>query len=306
MEFRHLRYFVAVAEELNFRRAAERVRVAQPALSKQIKDLEYEIGVTLLERSTARVALTDGGRVFLEEAKALLAGAERAIEAARQAAVGQAGRLRIGNIAAICSSFMPATLSAFHRRYPDVDVDLLEVTLHDQLNALQRGDLNVAFIIDIGAEVSNEFATTSVLSGEINVAMGRYHPLANRRRISLQDLKDERLLCIEIGGHNLHQRRIQDMYARRGVKPGHFKLVNSFESLQAMIEGDQGVSFLAAMPSPRGSTNVVYRPLKEHGDDLEFELLAVWRRHSVSQLAANFVEVLREVCAPRVRARRKG
>lgn len=304
MEFRHLRYFVAVAEELNFRRAAERVLVAQPALSKQIKDLEYEVGVKLLERTTARVALTDGGRVFLEEAKVLLAGAERAMEAARQAAAGQVGRLTIGNVNAVCSSFMPATLSAFHRRYPDVDVDLLEVTLHDQLNALQRGELNVAFIIDQGTDVPEVFSTTKVLTGEVNVAMGRQHRLASRRRVSLQDLKEERLLCIELGGHDMHRRRIKDLYARRGVKLGFIKQLNSYESLQAMIEGEQGVSFLAPLPSAQGRQNVVYRPLKEQGEDLRFELLAVWRRHGVSKLAANFVEVLREVCMPRNRSRR--
>lgn len=306
MELRHLRYFVAVAEELNFRRAAERVRVAQPALSKQIKDLEYELGVTLLERTTARVGLTDGGRVFLEKARELLLATEQAVEVTREAAAGRAGHLTVGSVNAVCASFLPATLSAFHQRYPDVDVDLREVTLADQIQALEQGEVSVAFAIDGSLDRPGQFETTQVLHGEIQVVMGRGHRLAARRRVSIGDLREERLLCIEQGGRDLHRQRIRDLFLRRGAKPGPFKRVNSFESLQAMIEGDQGVSFLAAKPIGGGPVNVVYRPLVERGDDLHFNLLAVWRRHGVSQLATNFVAVLREICAPKVRGPRSG
>ncbi|WP_221029299.1 LysR substrate-binding domain-containing protein [Actomonas aquatica] len=304
MELRHLRYFVAVAEELNFRRAAERVRVAQPALSKQIKDLEHEIGVVLLERSTTRVELTDGGRVMLDEARELLAAAERAVEATRQAAEGRAGRLAVGNVNAICASFMPATLSTFHNRFPEVDVDLLEVTLADHLGAVEQGEVSVGFVVDDGEFAHEQFDTMKVLTGDIQVAMGRGHRLATQRRVSIAELAEERILCIETGGRELHRRRIRDIFAKRRARPGRFKAVNSYESLQAMIEGEQGVSFLAAMPSSGGHRNVIYRPLKEEGDDLHFDLLAVWRRHNVSKLAANFVAVLQEVCAPRVRTRK--
>src|SRR3954452_24858941 len=114
MELRHLRYFVAVAEELSFSRAAGRLRLAQPSLSAQIRDLEEELGFPLLDRSRNHVFLTDAGRVFLHESKELLERAEAAIKRAWEAARGRAGELRVGTVAPLTLSFLPASLSVFH------------------------------------------------------------------------------------------------------------------------------------------------------------------------------------------------
>src|SRR5215217_6751400 len=122
MELRHLRYFIAVAEALNFRRAAEQLRVAQPALSKQIRDLEDELGARLLDRNTAGVRLTDAGAVLLNEARQILLAAQQAAIAVRDAAQGRRGRIVIGNIGAMSAAILPSNLTAFRERYPDVDV----------------------------------------------------------------------------------------------------------------------------------------------------------------------------------------
>src|SRR4051812_45154916 len=114
MELRHLRYFVAVAEELNYRKASERLRVAQPALSSQIKDLEFDVGVRLLDRDTGGVRLTDAGAAFLEEARLILAHAEQAVAVARGAAKGRGGRATVGFFAPIFMGVMPAPLKADH------------------------------------------------------------------------------------------------------------------------------------------------------------------------------------------------
>src|SRR5262245_60235793 len=127
MELRHLRYFVAVAEALSFRGAAERLRVAQPALSKQIRDLEDECGARLFDRNTSRVRMTDAGAVLLEEARQLLAQANRLPALVRDAAQGRRGRLIIGNIGSLTAGFLPASLAAFHAKFPDVDVTLIEL-----------------------------------------------------------------------------------------------------------------------------------------------------------------------------------
>src|SRR3954447_15768036 len=120
MELRHLRYFVAVAEELNYRKASERLRVAQPALSSQIKDLESDVGATLLDRDTGGVQLTDAGTVFLEQARLIVAQAQHAVVAAQEAAQGRRGRLTLGYFAPIFMGLMPATLRAYRERFPDV------------------------------------------------------------------------------------------------------------------------------------------------------------------------------------------
>lgn len=297
MELRHLRYYVAVAEELSYRRAAERVRVAQPALSKQIKDLEFDVGVKLLNRNTAGVDLTDAGRVFLDAARDILERAEDAIELARDAEAGNRGHLTVANVSAVSAGFMPAALSAFHRKYPEVEVDLQELLLSDQMVALEKGGIHLGFIIDRDDAIPAHFSRLKVLESEICVVVGRKHRLARRAHISLHDLVQERVLSFETGKHDLHRKRITQLFAARDVKPKRFKQVNSLESLQAMIEGDQGVSFLAAMPLwNRRNEGIVYRPIKERGDDLKFEMHAIWRREVRSQLALNFVEVLREVC----------
>ncbi|MCF3649241.1 LysR family transcriptional regulator [Synoicihabitans lomoniglobus] len=297
MELRHLRYFVAVAEELNFRRAAERVRVAQPALSKQIKDLEHDVGAKLLARNTAGVALTDAGAVFLPEAQEILAHAERATVMAREAHSGWRGSLTVANVSAISASFMPAALSTFHARYPEVDVSLEEMLFPEQISALETGKIQVGFSIESGTPLPDQFERFKVLETEICVAMGENHAMANRSRVSLHDLEGERLLCFDPGTHPMHRDLIRRICTDRGVKPGRFKGVSSIESIHAMIEGDQGISFLAAASARRRRTEgVVYRPIKERGDDLRLELYAIWKRQDVSPLALNFVEVLRVVC----------
>lgn len=297
MELRHLRYYVAVAEELSFRRAAERVRVAQPALSKQIKDLEYDVGAKLLDRNTAGVALTDAGATFLRAARDILERAERAIAEAREAESGNRGTLKVANVSAVSASFMPAALSAFHARYPDVDVTLEELMLPDQIAALDAGKVQVGFSVQLAdGAFPDHLEHFKVLESEICVVLGSSHPLARKREIALADLVDERLLCIESGAHDLHRKRINALFATRGLKHGALKRVGSIESLQAMIEGDQGVSFLAPVKAAQRRTEgLAFRPIKGGGEDLRFELFAVWRRRGVSQLALNFVEVLRQV-----------
>src|SRR3954470_17700247 len=120
MELRHLRYFVAVGEALNFRKAAERLRVAQPALSSQIQDLEADVGARLFDRNTAGVRLTDAGGAFLAEVRQILAHAERAGTVAREAARGRRGRLIVGYFAPIFMGLMPGSLKAFREKYPEV------------------------------------------------------------------------------------------------------------------------------------------------------------------------------------------
>src|SRR4051812_5064070 len=141
MELRHLRYFVAVAEELNYRKASERLRVAQPALSSQIQDLERDVGVRLLDRDTGGVRLTDGGAAFLEEARLILRQVERAVAVAVEAAKGLRGRLMIGYFAPIFMGLMPASLKAYREKFPEVEVVLVELPILEQIAELEAGTI---------------------------------------------------------------------------------------------------------------------------------------------------------------------
>jgi DNA-binding transcriptional LysR family regulator len=297
VELRHLRYFVAVAEALSFRRAAEHLHVAQPALSRQIKDLEHAVGARLLNRNTGGVMLTDAGMVLLEEARDILERLGMAAAAARDAAAGRGGKLTVGNLGAMSAGFLPATLSAFRMRFPQVEVNLHEMGLPEQLAALQAGSIQVGFTIDPGETPPAGLEWAEVLTSSVAVAMGRDHPLARKPRIALGELVTEQFFCIgETERHNLHRQRIEAIFAARGLKHRPIRRVNSFESLIAMVGGDHGLSVM--LPVARNPENVVFRRIKEDGDDLVVRLSAVWRKGVESQLARNFVTVLREVSAP--------
>src|SRR5262249_54630806 len=146
MELRHLRYFVAVAEELSFRRAAEKLNLAQPPLSAQIKSLETELGVRLLERTTRSVSLTHAGRVFLEEARSVLAASSQAERRAQDAAHGLVGTLRLGVVAPTANAWLAAILRRFRQRFPSVQLSVFDLTTPDQLRRLRENALDAALV----------------------------------------------------------------------------------------------------------------------------------------------------------------
>src|SRR5262245_19269778 len=145
MELRHLRYFLAVAEELHFGRAAARMHIVQPALSRQIRNLEDEIEVRLFERDRRRVVLTEAGGVFLDDVKRLLEQLESAVDAARRATRGERGTLRIAYVPAVAFTWLPEIVRAFRQRLPDVDVRLQETHPARQVQALLSGRVDVGF-----------------------------------------------------------------------------------------------------------------------------------------------------------------
>lgn len=298
MELRHLRYFVTVAEELNFRRAAERLHVAQPALSRQIKDLEYELRVRLLDRDTTRVRLTDAGRVFLEEARQILAQAERAGDMAREAAVGRCGRLVIGNVGPVTASFMPASLTEFRARYPEVAVTLMEIEPAEQISALESGVIQVGFTIEKNPVLPVSLRRFVVLRSPMCAVVGPGHRLAGLKRVALAELAGEKILSFAGRKSQTHADLVRGIFAINGLKAGTTKVVEGFESLLAMIAGGQGVSLMPQHISVSGADKIQIIPLKETADDLVFELSAVWHDGETSPLARNFVDLLREPKKP--------
>lgn len=294
MELRHLRYFVAVAEALSYRSAAENLRVAQPGLSKQIKDLEADVGVRLLDRDTGGVTLTDAGVVFLDEAKDILERVEMAVSAARGAAAGKSGRLTIGSLGPISTSLLPAALAVFRKKFPRVEINLHDFAIPHQYAALRRGEIQLSFAVDQHGEIPDDLDSAEVFEGELAVVVGREHALAQRPVVSLADISDETLLSVgSPGSYDLHRKMIDRIFAARGIRHRPLKAVNGLESLVALIAGGHGVSLL--LPSSRSSSGgeIVFRRIKEHGEDLKLRLLAIWRRRGGSQLAQNFVQVLR-------------
>ena len=304
MELRHLRYFAAVARTLSFREASEDLNLSTPALSKQIKDLEEELGVRLMERNTSGVRLTNAGAVFLTEAREILAHAKRATELAREAAKGHRGRLSIGNIGPITANLIATRLAAFCNRYPDVEIDLIDMDVASQITALERGEIHVGFIAASAAtQLSGDFIHVPLFTTPLFAALGSDHRLASLPTIPLAELAKERLLCIGSGKQSLHQVYIRNLLERRGLKARTLIDVKGFESLLAMIAGSQGVSLLAGRTGLTRIDNVVVRPLKETGADVEIAISAVWRENERASLARIFIEELQET-SPAAKKRR--
>src|SRR5262249_54528104 len=149
MELRHLRYFIGVAEEENVSRAALKLHVSQPALSRQVRDLEDELGFPLLERSAKSVRLTEAGRAFLVEARAVLQRAEEAVKAARAIATGGSGELHVGYAPTLTARILPATLRAFQTQLPNVRVRLHDLSTEEMLAGLRESTLQIAFIVQL-------------------------------------------------------------------------------------------------------------------------------------------------------------
>ncbi len=194
MELRHLRYFVAAAQEENVSRAALKLHVSQPALSRQIRDLEDEIGFLLLERSAKSIRLTDAGRVFLVESQAVLRRVDEAVKAARSVASGQRAELNVGYAPMPTVRFLPPALRAFRKQFAGVRVKLHDLSPEGMLAGLHEGRLQFAFLVRPTRAMLRGLHFEEIARDHMRLAVGRNHPLARRRSISALQLKDQFLV----------------------------------------------------------------------------------------------------------------
>lgn len=307
MELRHLRYFVAVAEELNYRKASERLHVTQPALSSQIKDLESDVGEKLLDRNTTRVRLTDAGTIFLDEARAILARADQAIAVTRDAARGRRGRLAVGYFAPIFMGLMPQSLKEYREKFPAVDVALVEMPIVEQVAALQSGAIQIAFTVGESMPIPPQVASVTVARSPVMLVVHRDHRLARARNIGIADLVEERILCFSPTKRlvSVQGEIIKRAFANRGLKLKSLQQIDGVEAFRAMLESGMGVSLIAESGSLTNSEHLVVKPLQETGDDLMLELRALWRADDPSLLVDNFIAVMKGLTPRTGRARRK-
>ena len=195
MELRHLRYFIAVAEELHFGKAAQRLHIVQPALSKQISLLEKELGVQLLERSKRHVQLTDAGAAFLEDARKTIAAAEMALERAHLAGRGETGVLRIGFIAPAVYHLLPRTLRAYRTHFPGVRLRLSEVSNRSAIDGVSNGNLDIAFV-RLPIEDDRRLCRVTVSEEPVIIALPADHALARQAAVDLRSLAEESFVMI--------------------------------------------------------------------------------------------------------------
>ena len=255
MELRHLRYFVAVAEAENVTRAAARLYVSQPALSRQIRDLEDEIKFTLLERSAKSVRLTEAGKVFLTEARAVLQRAEEAVKTARAVARSDRGEIQVGYAPSLTVQILPQALRSFQNEFPGVRVALHDLSTEEMLTQLRAGTLHVALVIRPVGKMLRGLRFAELARYPLCVAVAPSHPLSGRRVIKLADAAREPLIAYSRKDYPEYHDEITALFAKVKSKPRIIEEHEGVTSLVAAVEAGRGIalvpSCLACMVGPR-------------------------------------------------------
>jgi DNA-binding transcriptional LysR family regulator len=273
MDLRHLRCFVAVAEELHFGRAARRLHLSQPPVSQALKELETELGLRLLERSSRRIALTPAGAELLRDARAVLARTESLKERARAAAQGQGGRLALGFISLATTTYLPRVLKRFTTELPQVQLQLLESTSDRILADLEAGTLDVGCLF-APPQLPAGLGWRTTAREPLVVALPADHPLATLQRVPLARLKDERFLAFERHHGPLVFDTVIAACMRQGFSPRLFP-ARQMHTILSLVSGGVGVALVPASMQALQREGVVLRPLR--GERALVESGVAWR-----------------------------
>jgi len=287
-DLNQLRCFVTVAEELHFGRAAARLNMTQPPLSRQIQVLEHIIDATLLERTSRSVRLTPAGRSFLPEARRILKLAERASQVARRIALGKTGSLKIGYTAAAAYGFLPDLIAACRARLPEVDFSLKEMVSGEQLEALATGQIDAGLLRPPIARP--EFATKRVVAEPLLAAIPKKHPLASAEAIAIKDFDDQPFVMYSPYESRYFHDLVVALFTRADVLPRYVQHVGQIHSILAMVRAGLGVAIVPAAAASLRIADVRLRPLKLR-TQTSVELFMVWRRDYENPLLPTLVEI---------------
>lgn len=297
MELRHLHSFIAVAEELNFTKAARRLQIAQPPVSRHIRDLESELGVKLFERNSSRVFLTDAGRGFLNEIRVVLQHVSQAVEAARQAGTGGSGTVRLA-IGKGLGDAVGKIVNEYLRLFPKVEIDVRDIASGFQTEAFLDRKVDIGFMrspID-----APQLASAPLFQEPFSVVLRKSSPLANRRALRLHHLVSETLLLIDRRISPGAYDRTLALFRERGIEP---KIVSTAtmpyeEAGSILVDSGRGI-YLAVGRNPihpSFTDRLISLPLDEPTALIEVRI--VWRRDEQAKTTMDFVQFARERFAP--------
>lgn len=292
MELRHLRYFQAVAREEHFGRAASLIRIAQPALTRQIKDLETELGVALFERLPRGVRLSGAGRIFLDDTNSILDQVQRSVSKVKGFASGHYGTLRIGfSETASRHPAIPKKILKYRLSEPNVELSLLPMASQSQIEALRTGALDLAIVYDIHRQddESDLFEHKKVGDSDIVLAIYKGHRLAQRGDLAIKDLDGEPLLFpIRKVTPQFYDRLMRACLAQ-GVSPNIIQETATHSILMSLVSVGMGIGFTENSPQAQ-TDNVLLRPVRDLG--LKFAIQLLWRKSDASPAVRRFVEAM--------------
>jgi DNA-binding transcriptional LysR family regulator len=291
MELRHLRYFVAIGEALSFTKAAEKLHLAQPSLTRQIKDLEEEIGVRLLNRTKRQVSLTDEGRSFLSDAKRVLAHSTDIVDSVQRLSRHEVAALNIGYVANLFPAPLPATLVSFQRKFPTVSINLFDMTYGDQFRALEDGKIDLGFIGSRKAIEERGLQFRSIASDKTVAALPKRDRLAKKAVVKLKDLKPMFFVGMSEASHPGYRDWLTATCQRAGFAP---KVLQDADIERFVIEAvgaGLGVALLPDQVKTLPHESVVFRPLIPA---VVTESCIAWRSDNTSTALKTYVEIVKE------------
>jgi DNA-binding transcriptional LysR family regulator len=244
MELRHLRYFIGVAEEENVSRAALKLHVSQPALSRQIRDLEDELGFLLLERSAKSVRLTEAGHAFLTEARAVLQRTEEAVKTARAIAIGGSGELHVGYAPSLTARILPPALRAFQSELPKVRVRLHDLSTEEMIAGLRESELQIALMVRPTSAMLRGVTFHELARERIFLAVAPKHPFARRRTVTLAEAARESFIGYNRKEHPEYCELLELIFARTKSKPRVAEEHDGVTSVIAAVEAGSGVALV--------------------------------------------------------------
>jgi LysR family transcriptional regulator, benzoate and cis,cis-muconate-responsive activator of ben and cat genes len=294
MELRHLRYFVAVAETENVTRAAARLNVSQPPLSRQIRDLEDELGIELFERSAKSLRLTDAGRVFYSEAQAVLLRATQAVQAVKAVAGGESGEIHVGYAPSLTVEILPNTLRRFQEMAPGIKVVLHDLSSGEMLESLRERRVSIALSVEPGAMKAKGLQFTELRKYAVCVAMAPSHPLSTTRAVRIERAAAERLITYSRADYPEYHDWLDGLFASAKVEPQISEQYDSVTSLIAAVEVGRGIALISESLKCLTGPRLVFRKLKPAPEPMRVGVLH--RREKLPAAETAFIRAAREVC----------
>lgn len=285
MEFRHLRYFIALAEELHYGRAAQRLAISQPPLSVAIQQLEASVGARLFDRDSKGVRLTPAGTAFRAGAQALLDRAEDACALAREVQAGEVGRLRLGFVGSTLYSGLSAWLQAFQAGHPKVEVVVIELNSQDQIDALQADELDLGLVHT--DRLPPTLAARPLYSEPFLACLPASHPAARLKKIPLATLSDQPFILFSRKGSPDYHARIVEICRQHGFYPRLQHEGRHWLSVVSLVSQGLGVSIVPAAFERSGVQGAMFRPLEEAVEPSA--MFAAWRKDSAAVLREKFL-----------------
>ncbi len=295
MELRHLRYFVTVAEELHFGRAAVRLHMAQPPLSQQIRQLETEIKVQLFERTHRRVELTPAGQVFLKEAYSILDSVEGAVTRAQRASRGEWGWFGVGFVGSANYDVLPTILRQFRERYPEVELALQELVGDEQEQALRENRIHVGFTRS--STLEEGLVLEALFHESLLLAVPSAHRLANCDTVSLRDLATEPFILFQHSLPSSYGSYLLRVCEEAGFTPRTVQVVGEIQTALSLVCAGIGVTLVPSSVQKFQREGAVYKPLSEPAPTIG--LMLAYRENDASPILPHFLQIAREAVQER-------